>query len=49
MQAAAVRWCTMSRVWRQCWPLHGAAPVAVFEAVEAEALLPLPVSLHQPQ
>jgi len=28
---------------------HGAAPVAVFEAVEAEALLPLPVNLQQAQ
>ncbi|MFE4924734.1 IS21 family transposase [Streptomyces sp. NPDC056661] len=42
MQAEAVDWGLKVAGRRQCRPLHGAAPVAVFEAVEAEALLPLP-------
>jgi len=49
MQAAAVARCANVAGWRQCRPVHGAAPVAVFEAVEAEALLPLPVNLQQAQ
>jgi transposase len=42
MQTAAVTWCTEVAGRRSCRPLHGAAPLTVFEAVEAEALLPLP-------
>ncbi|MFI6743836.1 Mu transposase domain-containing protein [Nonomuraea sp. NPDC050451] len=42
MQAEAVRWCTQVAGRRQCRPLGGAAPLSVFEAVEAPALLPLP-------
>ena len=35
-------WCREVAGRRQCRPLSGAAPLAVFEAVEAEALKPLP-------
>ena len=42
MQAAALRWCDEVAGTRACRPLDGAAPGAVFAAVEAPALLPLP-------
>ncbi|MFG3701607.1 IS21 family transposase [Micromonospora sp. NPDC047620] len=42
MQTAAVRWCAEVAGQRACRPLDGAAPAAVFAAVEAEALQPLP-------
>ena len=42
MQAAAVAWCREVAGRRACRPLDGAAPAAVFAAVEAEALQPLP-------
>jgi transposase len=42
MQAEAVRWCTQVAGVRACRPLDGAAPAAVFAAVEAQALTPLP-------
>ena len=42
MQAAAVRWCLEVAGRRSCRPLSGAAPAAVFTAVEAQALQPLP-------
>lgn len=42
MQTEAIRWCTEVAGQRQCRPLGGAAPLSVFEAVEAETLLPLP-------
>jgi transposase len=42
MQAAAVRWSLEVAGRRACRPLDGAAPAAVFEAVEKEALKPLP-------
>jgi transposase len=42
MQAAAVRWCLEVAGRRSCRPLSGAAPAAVFTAVEAKALQPLP-------
>ena len=42
MQTAAVDWCRQVAGRRACRPLDGAAPAAVFEAVEAEALNPLP-------
>jgi hypothetical protein len=42
MQAAAVDWCRDVAGRRSCRPLGGAAPAAVFAAVEAEALRPLP-------
>ncbi len=42
MQADAVRWCTEVAGARACRPLNGAAPAAVFAAVEAPALTPLP-------
>jgi hypothetical protein len=42
MQAAAERWCTEVAGTRQCRPLDGAAPAAVFAAAEKNALLPLP-------
>ncbi|GAA4263365.1 Mu transposase domain-containing protein [Dactylosporangium darangshiense] len=41
MQAAAVRWCTDVAGQRARRPLDGAAPAAVFAAVEAGALQPL--------
>jgi hypothetical protein len=43
MQAEALRWCTEVAGRRACRPLSGAAPASVFAAVEAAALLPLPV------
>lgn len=42
MQAEAIKWCTEVAGRRQCRPLGGASPLSVFEAVEAETLLPLP-------
>nr|WP_307816628.1 IS21 family transposase [Streptomyces sp. CRPSP2-6A1] len=42
MQAEALLWATNVAGQRQCRPLGGAKPLSVFEAVEAEALLPLP-------
>ena len=42
MQAAAPRWCREVAGARACRPLDGAAPAAVFAAVEADALQPLP-------
>jgi Integrase core domain len=44
MQAAAIQWCTEVAGQRQCRPLGGAAPLSVFEAVEAPVLQPLPPS-----
>jgi transposase len=42
MQAGAARWAAEVAGRRQCRPLEGAAPAAVFDAVEKDALLPLP-------
>jgi transposase len=42
MQQAALAWCTNVAGKRSCRPLGGAAPLAVFHAVEAEQLNPLP-------
>ncbi len=42
MQAQAVRWSLEVAGRRACRPLEGAAPAAVFEAAEKEALRPLP-------
>ncbi|MDX3245697.1 hypothetical protein [Streptomyces sp. ME18-1-4] len=42
MQTEAVTWAQHVAGRRQCRPLGGAAPMAVFGAVEAAALLPLP-------
>jgi transposase len=42
MQAEALTWAREIAGGRQCRPLGGAAPLAVFDAVEAAALLPLP-------
>jgi hypothetical protein len=42
MQAEAVRWSAEVAGRRTCRPLEGAAPAAVFEAVEKDALRPLP-------
>ena len=42
MQAEAARWSVEVAGRRQCRPLDGAAPAAVFAAVEAAALRPLP-------
>jgi transposase len=42
MQAEAARWSAEVAGRRQCRPLEGAAPAAVFEAVEKDALRPLP-------
>lgn len=44
MQAEAVRWSKDVAGARSCRPLDGAAPAAVFAAVEAPALRPLPTS-----
>jgi transposase len=43
MQRAAVAWCVEVAGQRSCRSLDGAAPGAVFAALEAEALQPLPV------
>jgi transposase len=42
MQAEAARWSADVAGRRPCRPLEGAAPAAVFEAVEKDALRPLP-------
>jgi transposase len=42
MQAAAARWSAEVAGRRACRPLEGAAPAAVFDAVEKDALRPLP-------
>ncbi|BCB83702.1 hypothetical protein Psuf_066340 [Phytohabitans suffuscus] len=42
MQVAATEWCTEVAGRRSCRPLDGAAPAAVFAAVEAGALQSLP-------
>ena len=42
MQAGAVRWCLEVAGMRQCRPLDGAAPAAVFQTAEKDALKPLP-------
>jgi len=42
MQAEAVRWSAGVAGRRACRPLEGAAPATVFEAVERDALAPLP-------
>jgi hypothetical protein len=42
MQAGAVRWSLEVAGRRACRPLEGAAPAAVFDAVERQALRPLP-------
>jgi hypothetical protein len=42
MRAEAVRWCVEVAGQRECRPLDGAAPLAVFEAVEQHRLKPLP-------
>ena len=42
MQQAALVWCRDVAGQRRCRPLEGAAPMAVFDAVEREALMPLP-------
>jgi transposase len=42
MQAEAQRWCTEVAGRRSCRPLDGAAPAAVFAAVEKDALMVLP-------
>jgi transposase len=42
IQQDAVRWCQEVAGRRSCRPLHGASPLSVFQAVEAEALMPLP-------
>lgn len=42
MQAEATRWSLQVAGRRSCRPLGGAAPLSVFEAVEAEQLKPLP-------
>ena len=44
MQSGAVRWCQDVAGARSCRPLDGAAPGAVFAAVEAPALRPLPTT-----
>jgi hypothetical protein len=42
MQTEAVTWTQQVAGRRQCRPLGGAAPMTVFGAIEAAALLPLP-------
>jgi transposase len=44
MQAAALIWCRQVAGRRSCRPLGGAAPLAVFDAVEAAALRTLPAA-----
>ncbi len=44
MQAEALRWCREVAGTRACRPLDGAAPGAVFTAVEQQALRPLPTA-----
>ena len=42
MRTGAIDWCARVAGLRRCRPLDGAAPAAVFAAVEAQALQPLP-------
>ena len=42
MQAEAARWSLEVAGRRACLPLEGAAPAAVFDAVEKDTLRPLP-------
>jgi hypothetical protein len=42
MQAEAVRWCLETAGLGHCRALDGAQPLRLFEAVEADALIPLP-------
>jgi hypothetical protein len=44
MRAQALTWCVEVAGARACRPLEGAAPAAVFAAVEAPALAPLPTA-----
>ena len=44
MRAAALVWCVEVAGARACRPLDGAAPAAVFAAIEAAALAPLPAA-----
>jgi hypothetical protein len=44
IRAAALTWCVQVAGARACRPLDGAAPAAVFAAVEREALRPLPAA-----
>lgn len=44
MRAEALSWCVEVAGARACRPLDGAAPAAVFDAVEREALGPLPTA-----
>jgi hypothetical protein len=48
MQAEAIRWCLQVAGARACRPLDGAAPLAVFNAVERDALRPLPAGPFVP-
>ncbi|MHB8506524.1 MAG: IS21 family transposase [Acidimicrobiales bacterium] len=47
MQAGALRWCVEVAGCRHHRSLDGAQPLAVFEAVEADALIPLPASIFE--
>jgi transposase len=47
MRVDAVRWCLQVAGQRQCRPLDGAQPLAVFTAVEAPTLRPLPVRVFE--
>jgi hypothetical protein len=42
MQQQALVWCRDVAGQRHCRPLRGAAPMAVFQAIEAQELRPLP-------
>ena len=44
MQSEGERWCTEVAGQRACRPLEGAAPLAVFGAVEKDTLAPLPAA-----
>jgi transposase len=48
VQAAAVAWCAEVAGRRACRPLDGAQPIAVFAALEAPALRPLPPGVFEP-
>lgn len=47
MQAEALRWCTEVAGRRNHRSLEGASPLAVFEAIEAEALIVLPAAAFE--
>jgi transposase len=47
MQQAAEAWCLKVAGRRACRPLGGAQPLAVFQATEAAALLPLPARPYE--